>query len=324
MPWKGIRDPYKIWISEIILQQTRVEQGEKYYHAILEKYPTIRQLAEAPDNEVYTLWQGLGYYIRCRNMLFTARWIMTQHEGRFPDKYEDILKLKGIGNYTAAAISSFAYDLPHAVVDGNVVRILSRYFGLDTNFYSSAGKKEFEDLARRLLDKKKAALFNQSIMDLGAQVCKPRQPLCPECPLEATCKARIEDKTEIYPLKKVKIVLKKRTFHFFCFEYRDHLFIQKRTSNDIWHGLFSLYCVESEHIDLKKMDFLPAGSILSEPVVMTQKLTHQQIRGCFYTLKIKDISHLKLPSLVKVRKQDLKNYAFPRMIISFFQNKYYL
>ena len=177
MPWKGEKDPYKIWLSEIILQQTRVEQGWRYYENFIERYPTIQQLAGAKDEHVFKLWEGLGYYNRCKNLLFTARFITKENEGKFPHQYEDILALKGVGPYTAAAISSFAFNQPYAVVDGNVFRVLSRIFDVETPIDSSEGKKIFTDIAFSQLDTKEPGAFNQAIMDFGATICKPALPV---------------------------------------------------------------------------------------------------------------------------------------------------
>src|ERR1700749_1524911 len=178
MPWKGEKNPYKIWLSEVILQQTRVEQGWSYYEKFVETFPTIHDLATAPEQKVFKLWEGLGYYSRCKNLIATAKRIDTEYKGVFPSTYEELLQLKGIGPYTAAAISSFAFGLPHAVVDGNVNRVLARDFGIETPFDTTEGKKIFSILAQELLDKKNSSAYNQAIMDLGATVCTPRNPLC--------------------------------------------------------------------------------------------------------------------------------------------------
>ncbi|MCY7291511.1 MAG: A/G-specific adenine glycosylase, partial [Ferruginibacter sp.] len=178
MPWKGEKDPYKIWLSEIILQQTRVEQGLEYYNRFLIKYPKVELLAVADENEVFKLWEGLGYYSRCKNLIVSARIIAFNYDGIFPNKYEDILKLKGVGPYTCAAIASFAFNLPHAVVDGNVLRVIARFFGIDTPIDSIKGKKVFNTLAQTLMDTVSPALYNQAIMDFGATICKPQLPLC--------------------------------------------------------------------------------------------------------------------------------------------------
>jgi A/G-specific adenine glycosylase len=201
MPWKGEKDPYKIWLSEIILQQTRVAQGWQYYTNFITRYPTIGQLAKAPDQEVFKLWEGLGYYNRCKNLLFTARQIVNEKNSIFPNQYEDLLALKGVGPYTAAAIASFAYNLPYAVVDGNVFRVLSRYFGIDDPIDSAKGKQVFTELAGKVLWKKEAGLYNQAIMDFGATVCKPFAPACSICPLQKYCRAFKEGRVNQLPVK---------------------------------------------------------------------------------------------------------------------------
>ncbi len=324
MPWKGIKDPYKIWLSEIILQQTRVEQGEKYYHALLEKYPTIADLANADEATLYRLWQGLGYYNRCKNMLHTAQIITQQHQGKFPDTYDAIRQLKGIGPYTAAAIASFAFDLPYAVIDGNVVRILSRYFGLKIDFNQGQGKKEFEALAASLLDQKNNALFNQAMMDLGATICKPQNPLCGQCPFQKKCYAFLNQQIKDFPLKKIKPPLKHRYFHFMVIEYQDILFIHQRKEKDIWHNLYSFYMLETKEIQLEDFILLNKKNIKPFTETYTQQLTHQKIHGLFYKIKIENPKIIKDLGLISIQKTALKNFAFPRMIISFLENNHYL
>jgi A/G-specific adenine glycosylase len=324
MPWKGINDPYKIWLSEIILQQTRVDQGEKYYNSITTKYLTVSDLALAKDDEVYKLWQGLGYYNRCRNMLHTARHIHQELNGIFPKRYEDILNLKGIGDYTAAAIASFAYNLPYAVVDGNVVRVLSRVFGLNQSFYDAAGKKFFQSLALELLNKKKSAEYNQAIMDLGATVCKPQLPECNQCPFEKKCIAKIENRINELPVKKEKLKLKVRHFHFFVFEDKTSFYILKRTSKDIWNQLYTFYMIETENEKVKSNDNIILKSINNSPQVFQQVLSHQKIQGYFHInnkITEKEIAHL---NVFKINKYELEAYAFPRLLISFFQKNNYL
>mgnify|MGYP003339694825 CR=1 FL=1 len=193
MPWKFEKNPYKIWLSEIILQQTRVEQGMSYYLNFIRAYPTVHDLANAEDEAVMKLWEGLGYYSRCRNLLATARFISHNKKGNFPNSYEELVKLKGVGPYTAAAIASFAFQLPYAVVDGNVIRVLSRFFGIDKQANTNEGKKIFQQLAQEVLDKKNPGIYNQAIMDFGATVCKPAQPLCDECVMQNYCSAYQKD-----------------------------------------------------------------------------------------------------------------------------------
>ena len=201
MPWKGQKDPYKIWLSEIILQQTRVEQGLAYYNRFIDRYPSVINLANAKDEEVFKLWEGLGYYTRCKNLLSTARYIAFELGGIFPNNYEELLQLKGVGPYTAAAIASFSYNLPYAVVDGNVFRVIARYFGIDKPIDTTAGKYFFTELANQLLPPKEAGLYNQAIMDFGATICKPALPSCTTCKLHKTCAAIELGRVNILPIK---------------------------------------------------------------------------------------------------------------------------
>ena len=204
MPWKGEKNPYKIWLSEIILQQTRVDQGMNYYLEFINKYPTVTDLALANDDDVFKLWEGLGYYSRCKNMLISARQIVNEYNGVFPADYDSILKLKGVGPYTAAAIASFAYDLPHAVLDGNVFRVLARYFGISTPIDGSEGKVYFAQLAKQLLHEGASASYNQAIMDFGATICTPKLPLCSVCVFNQQCEAFFNKKVQELPVKAKK------------------------------------------------------------------------------------------------------------------------
>jgi A/G-specific adenine glycosylase len=324
MPWKGIKDPYKIWLSEVILQQTKVEQGEKYYNLFIHKYPFLKDLANANEEELFRLWQGLGYYNRCRNLLQTAKQIMQDFDGQFPNKYLTILSLKGIGEYTAAAISSFAFDLPHAVVDGNVVRVLSRVFLVDENFHVSNGKKLFQQLAQQLLVRKKAALYNQAIMDLGATICKPKNPSCTICPFRAHCGAYQQVRIHDFPIKKVKNPITVRHFHYFIFENRQHIWITKRSKMDIWKDLFELPMVEQQRIARNSLPFNLLKSDLLFIEQQTQLLSHQKIVGNFYKIPTEKVKKIDLKSLLKVKKSELNQFAFPRLIISFLQNNKYL
>jgi len=233
MPWKGEKDPYKIWLSEIILQQTRVEQGWKYYEKFITLFPDINKLAAAKDEKIYKLWEGLGYYSRCKNLIETARFISKKLKGKFPDTFEDILSLKGVGNYTASAVASFAYDLPHAVVDGNVFRVLSRVFGIKKPIDSTEGKKLFSQLAFELLDKKRPGIYNQALMDFGAVICKPQNPLCHSCVLKDHCFAYKKGLVNKLPVKEKKIKITTRWFNYLVIGYNDKIYIHKRTSNDI-------------------------------------------------------------------------------------------
>ena len=244
MPWKGEKDPYKIWLSEIILQQTRVEQGLDYYHRFIQMFPDIRQLAKAKDALIFKLWEGLGYYSRCRNLIDTARFISKELDCRFPNSYQSIRELKGVGPYTAAAISSFAFNLPHAVVDGNVSRVLSRVFGIEKPVDSTEVKKYLSTLAEELLDKKQPGIYNQAIMDFGAVVCKPSIPLCSICPFNKTCFAFLNDKVKKLPVKSKRITIKERWFYYLVIEGENGVIIQQRKSKDIWNQLYEFPMIE--------------------------------------------------------------------------------
>ena len=326
MPWKGEKDPYKIWLSEIILQQTRVEQGWDYYNRFIKKYPTIKKLAAAPDQEVYKLWEGLGYYTRCKNLLFTARQITAQNNGVFPDQYEPILALKGVGPYTAAAIASFAYNLPYAVVDGNVFRVLSRFFGIATPTDSTEGKKQFTRMADKVLSRKEPGAFNQAIMDFGATVCKPFSPKCSDCPLQNHCSAYQEGRVNLLPVKEKTLKKKHRWFYYFLFEYQGKLLVHQRPAKDIWENLFEFYLLETDaqvkwdammiNNWLKEQLGIQKASLegISKPEI--QQLTHQQIKGQFIRIKL-----IAIPITLKKYQwqpiESLRELAFPKLITQY-------
>ncbi|MEI7803465.1 MAG: A/G-specific adenine glycosylase [Bacteroidota bacterium] len=245
-PWKETNDPYKIWLSEIILQQTRVEQGLPYYLKMVKLFPTVQHLAKAKEDAILKAWQGLGYYSRARNLQSAAKYIMDERHGKIPTDYDGWLKVKGVGPYAAAAIVSFAYNLPHAVVDGNVYRVLSRSFGIDTPIDSTEGKKIFSTLANELIAQKEAGRFNQAIMDLGATVCKPASPQCNTCPVQENCVARKKNLISILPVKGKKLLLKDRYFHFIIAQNEKGFLVEKRNGNDIWKGLYQFPLIEAE------------------------------------------------------------------------------
>lgn len=319
MPWKGEKDPYKIWLSEIILQQTRVEQGLNYYKNFINRYKSICQLAHAKDEEVFKLWEGLGYYTRCRNLLATARKICLELKGKFPNQYSDIVKLKGVGPYTAAAIASFAYNLPHAVVDGNVMRVLARFFGIDIAIDSPSGKKTFASLAQTLLDTANPAIYNQSIMDFGATVCTPAKPQCISCPLNTKCYAFSKQKVQLLPVKEKTLAKKNRWFYYIIAEWRGKFYIRKRTAKDIWHGLHEFYLIEpkKEINILNNRQFTELGeevfTVLSVSEKYIQLLTHQKISTVFIRIKYgrrpKFSQHYQPLSL-----QEIEKLAFPKTI----------
>ncbi|MEO6135760.1 MAG: A/G-specific adenine glycosylase, partial [Ginsengibacter sp.] len=315
MPWKGEKDPYKIWISEIILQQTRVQQGLGYYQRFISAFPDIKSLATAPEQQVYKLWEGLGYYSRCKNLIATARYIYNELEGIFPKEYESILALKGIGVYTASAISSFAYGLPHAVVDGNVFRVLSRYFGVTTPINTTEGKKRYSELAQQLLYKKDSAQYNQAIMDFGAVICKPLSPLCSKCPLQKRCVAFLTNKVSQLPINGKKINLRTRCFNYLVIEHKKKYLVRKRIGKDIWQNLFEFVLIETdtflEKDELVKNETLLQFknghkwkvSFISKRI--SQKLTHQILNGQF--VHIDSAEEFQPPSGYKwVTKKQIK------------------
>ena len=330
MPWKGEKDPYKIWLSEIILQQTRVAQGLQYYEKFIKIFPDIDRLAKASEENVYKLWEGLGYYTRCSNLIKTARFISNEKKGKFPDSYEEILKLKGIGSYTASAIASFAYNLPYAVVDANVYRVLARVFGIQKAVDSSEGKMFFSALAAELLDKKQPAVYNQALMDFGAVVCKPAGPLCSQCVFKNFCLAYATDKIDKLPVKEKKLNIKTRWFYYLVTEYNQKLFIRQRDTKDIWKNLYEFFLLESEEnatIDgilkiaekrkLIQKNFYHVDSVSP---LLSQQLTHQKIKGQFIKLNLS--REPVIPGVIAVSQKQIASYAFPKFINSYLQKHY--
>lgn len=326
MPWKGEKDPYKIWLSEVILQQTRVQQGLTYYEKFLAAFPTIHDLAVAPEQKVFKLWEGLGYYSRCRNLIATAKKVDAEYNGQFPTTYEEILALKGIGPYTAAAIASFAFGLPHAVVDGNVTRVLSRFFGISTPIDTTEGKRLFAELADALLDKAQAGTYNQAIMDLGATVCLPRNPLCAECMHQDGCLALKNGLTADLPVKEKSILKKQRWFYYFIVETPDNkIYIRQRIKKDIWEGLYEFILWETDQPEYFNDNSFTAPDPVRQlfgrqPLtvryisrIYRQELSHQTIRGQFLTVRLK--SALESPGdYLPVGRSQLSEYAFPKFI----------
>lgn len=314
MPWKGERNPYFIWLSEIILQQTRVEQGLPYFIRFKEKYPTVTALANAPLDEVLLLWEGLGYYSRARNLHHTSQTIATKFGGKFPKKYDDILALKGVGEYTAAAIASFAYDMPKAVVDGNVIRVLSRYCGIKTAFDTTIGKKKIKETAAKFLIKEKSAIYNQAIMDFGAVMCMPQLPNCENCPLHTKCVAYQQNIVNQLPQKAKKISIRERHFLFFVIKEKNKIIIEKRTEKDIWQDLYQLPAIEINQKDIPL--FFKSNPDFQLLQQKKQLLSHQRIIGHFVSGKtdkakmhITDTQNWK-----EVKLTELSNFAFPRII----------
>ncbi|MES1215220.1 MAG: A/G-specific adenine glycosylase [Bacteroidota bacterium] len=330
MPWKGERDPYKIWLSEIILQQTRVQQGLSYYNKFIKTFPDIHKLAKAPDKVIFKMWEGLGYYTRCRNLIISARYISKELDGKFPDSYETIRSLKGIGPYTAAAISSFAFDLPYAVVDGNVFRVLSRVFGIDKPIDSTEGKSFFSKLANELLDKKHSAVYNQALMDFGAIICKPALPLCANCILKKNCIAFLKDRVNVLPVKEKSIRIKNRWFYYLVMEYKNEIIIRQRASKDIWQQLNEFPLVEmKKHTSPDKIIQVAEGKgwlqdkkyeIVSISPLIRQKLSHQLISGQFIKIRLSKKIRLEKDNLW-IKKNRINQLAFPKFINQYLRSK---
>ncbi|MDO9635133.1 MAG: A/G-specific adenine glycosylase, partial [Paludibacter sp.] len=301
LPWRNIHDPYKIWISEIILQQTRVQQGLDYYYRFVERFPDVQTLADASEDEVLKHWQGLGYYSRARNLHLAAHQIVQKHQGAFPTTYQEIIDLPGIGAYTAAAICSFAYHLPFAVVDGNVYRVLSRLFGIDTPIDSNSGKKIFQELAQEILDKSNPGLHNQAIMEFGALYCVPVSPNCEQCIFQDRCLSFANNNTSVLPVKTQKINVRKRYFNYLFIRHMDQTFLQKRTGNDVWKNLYEFPLIESDRLldvnDIfhqENFQEITSGGVnnisikfLSQPI--KHILTHQQIYAQFFLVEIDEL-----------------------------------
>ena len=319
LPWRHTQNAYHIWLSEVILQQTRVDQGMSYYLKFIENYPTIQDLASADEGEVLKLWQGLGYYSRARNLHAAAKEVVNNHGGKFPNTYTAIRALKGVGDYTAAAIASFAFDLPHAVVDGNVYRVLSRYFNDDTPIDSSQGKKMFASYAEELLDKKNPANFNQAIMELGALICTPKNAKCADCPLVESCQGLRAERVYELPVKSKKTKTRNRYFHYIYSE--KELLLKKRTGKDIWTNMYEFPLLELDQIkDSSEVREAIKNTlnfnVAEEPIASYKHiLSHQHIYATFWQLSLPEKSEIN--SYIRCSTHELNNYAIPRLIDKF-------
>ena len=315
LPWRHTDDPFKIWVSEIILQQTRVVQGLSYYHNFIRNFPTVKTLAEADESQVLKVWQGLGYYSRARNMHTAAKTIVKDYNGTFPSNYDDIRRLKGVGDYTAAAIASFAFNLPYPAVDGNVLRFTARYKGLFDNIATAATRKKVTEICQQWMPADHAGTFNQAMMEMGAIQCVPTNPDCEQCPFASTCYAAIHQCTDNLPIKEKKLNIKDRFFHYLIYLKDNQSIIQKRTGNDIWKGLYEFPLVETSDSQFDIIAYLKKRKVRTsgEPQTAFQKdhlLSHQKIHFTFHI-----INTLKFPPLEK--EQQITNVdELPKFAVS--------
>ena len=327
LPWRNTTDAYVIWLSEIILQQTRVEQGMPYFNRFLDKYPTVTSFAAASEDEILKLWQGLGYYSRGRNMLKTARLVQEQYGGVFPQKYNELIKLTGIGEYTAAAISSFSVNEAKAVVDGNVYRVLARYLGIDEPINSSNGKKLFQQAANDFLNSKMPGMHNQAMMELGAVICKPKNPACGICPVRTGCYAFIHNAINSLPVKLNKVKVRERYFNYFLINDGDNVLVNKRAETDIWANMYDLPLIETTTLltpeqlltDIQVVELFGKNLKISEiSPVKKHVLTHQRLYVRLIKLQSKP---LKLHgNWFYTPIEDLQKLAIPRIVFIFIKN----
>lgn len=329
LPWRETKAPYLIWLSEIMLQQTQVKQALPYFLKFVEHFPTVHDLAKAEEEEVLKLWQGLGYYSRARNLHYTAKDISDNYDGQFPLTYKALLKLKGVGEYTAAAIASFAYDEPKAVVDGNVYRVLARIYGIDTPINSTEGVKIFKQKANRLLNQQDPATYNQAIMEFGATHCKPKQPLCYKCFFQNECVAFQQAKVEVLPIKLKKTKVKTRYFNYLMLEdAKGDVLVQKRTEKGIWQNMYEFILSDTEHqLDLfpiEHFEHLPQLKPIDIHLVntkpITHVLTHRRLKVNFWHAKIDQTFDESLETDYKpIKRSRLKDYPVPVLIQNFIE-----
>jgi A/G-specific adenine glycosylase len=329
LPWRNTRDPYKVWLSEIILQQTRVAQGLPYYQRFIEHYPKVDQLAAAAESDVLKLWQGLGYYSRARNLHFTAKAITADYNGHFPDSYEDLLKLKGIGDYTASAIASICFGEAKPVVDGNVYRVLARYFGVDIPINSTAGIKYFKKLALEVMDASSISEYNQAIMEFGALQCTPQRPGCDHCPLNSGCIALKQASVDSLPVKIKKNKVKIRHFNYLVFiDRQGYTKLNKRIGKGIWQHLYEFPLIETDAL-MEETEMYGRVSSREEKIKdivlwkedpVVHKLSHQHLITRFWIVELKE----ELEGGISL--ESLPEYPVPVLLADFlntFKNSYF-
>lgn len=325
LPWRGIADPYLIWVSEIILQQTRVAQGWDYYTRFTRRFPDVHTLAAASEEEVLKIWQGLGYYSRARNMHAAALEIMTRFQGKFPTQHLEILSLKGVGEYTAAAISSIAFNKPYAAVDGNVLRVFARLFAIEESIHAAKGKRVITGIVQSLLPPEDPASFNQAIMDFGALVCTPLQPGCIDCPLQDFCMAYARNEVANFPVTRKKTKARKRYFNYFYIVDDGFTYITRRVEQDIWKNLYEFPLVETPRpIDISQLAgdkgfqdlFVDTPQIVIEPSTsLKHVLSHQIIHAYFYRVKLLEEHPFTAPEhFIRIPHDQLEHYPVSRLI----------
>lgn len=320
LPWRDNKNPYKIWLSEIILQQTRVEQGRSYFEKFTDKYPSVNELNQASEEEVLHLWQGLGYYSRARNLKFAAHQIVNEFNGSFPETKTELLQLKGVGNYTASAIASIAFNKAHAVVDGNVYRVISRLFEDPTPIDTNKGQKHFQSIADELLDINNPGEYNQAIMELGALVCTPKKPHCQTCPVLEICQSGRNQTWDQFPVKSKKVKVSKRSLHYIVYLHKDKTIIRKRTAKDIWKGLYDFPVYENQSLQPINYKQIPIEIEDKRSLNLIDKkehkLTHQKLSIFIYTAELEKIpSDLNNYNIVK--RSEIKQFAFPIILKNF-------
>ncbi len=323
LPWRNTNDPYLIWVSEIILQQTRVDQGMPYYLSFAKRFPTVHDLANATEDQVLKLWEGLGYYSRARNMHHTAKFVSTELKGTFPKEYDKLLQLKGVGPYTAAAIASIAFNLQNACVDGNVTRVVARYFGITQPVDQTPVRKQIDALAHEILSKKFPGEHNQAMMELGATCCSPISPRCDICPLRGGCSAMIQNLQSSIPIKSKKTKVRDRYFYYLVFFDGKSTILRKRSAKDIWQGLYEFPLIESEkkwseEKMIQTLSLPHDHQILSVSKEFKHVLSHQRIHAKFVMVGIKSLKQIKG---MEVKTDDLGEYALPRLINRYLENE---
>jgi A/G-specific adenine glycosylase len=325
LPWRDTKDPYRVWLSEVILQQTRVAQGLPYYQMFTDSYPTVVDLASSSEQQVLRLWQGLGYYTRARNLYKCAQAVVHTHHGKFPATFKELLSLPGIGDYTAAAIASFCFDEPVAVLDGNVFRILARIFGIDTPINSPAGKKVFSQLANELISKKQPALHNQAVMEFGAIFCTPANPRCEDCPFKSSCVAFNRELVTELPVKIAARKSRKRYFFYLVVEKNNALLMKRRSSKDIWQGLFDFVLIEKNRPvkaqtlfdDKEYKKWFQKADTFTVSKKYIHILTHQTIHCQFIHLKAKRSFNLLQDDLAFYSHHEIARLPKPALITRF-------